>query len=101
MTALTPQHKTFLLGLSVSVIVLVSFFGGAIADRLFVIKPLDALLARKSTVATSTTNTSTLGGLLTPTSSVADVAEAASKSVVTVSIKKQLKLLSQLRFKLN
>lgn len=39
--------KGFLLGLAVSVLVLVSAVGGALADRLFVIKPLDNWLSRE------------------------------------------------------
>ena len=38
--------KGFLLGLAVSVLILVSAVGGALADRLFVIKPLDNWLNR-------------------------------------------------------
>jgi serine protease Do len=88
----TPQLKTFALGLSVSALILVSFFGGALADRVFVIKPLDALVGRRSLGAlpASTTNRdSTLAPLLTPGDTVADVAEQASQSVVTVAIKRQ------------
>ncbi len=39
--------RNFLIGLSVSVLVLFSAFGGALADRLFVIRPLDKILERK------------------------------------------------------
>ncbi len=85
--------RSFLMGLSVSVVVLASFVAGAIADRIFVIKPLDALTHRVSESAISQNN----GGERSPLSSlfssgesvdVADIAEAASPSVVTVSAKR-------------
>lgn len=98
MTSVSPTVKTFLLGVAVSVVILVSFFGGAIADRVFVIKPLDAFLSKRSFLAAPSTanpaTQSTLGGLITSGSTVADVAEAASPSVVTVSIKKQQQVIS-------
>ena len=38
--------RSFLLGTFLSILVLASFFFGAIADRIFVIKPLDAVVRR-------------------------------------------------------
>ncbi len=102
---LTPQVKTFLLGLSVSVLVLVSFFAGGLADRVFVVKPLDYLVQRRTLAAlggVSDTNQaptllgSLLGGATRTDWGVADVAEAASKSVVTVSIKKEQRVFEPL-----
>lgn len=92
---LTPPTKTFLLGLSISFLILVSFFGGAIADRMFVIKPLDYLFNRHSLPAAQLESAnqapSLLGSLLGERSDlgVADVTELASASVVTVSIKRE------------
>jgi serine protease Do len=88
---LTPQIKTFLLGLSISLLVLVSFFGGALADRVFGVRPLDYLTGRRSgsLLPATSESQSTLQGLLNQAGSVADVAESASKSVVTVSVKKE------------
>src|SRR3989344_3983621 len=90
----SAPFKTFLLGLSISVLILVSFFGGAVADRMFVIKPLDYMLGKRNLAnlnQTWSSQSTLLGSLLSPTgrtqSDVADVAEAASPSVVTVSIK--------------
>ncbi|HYD34625.1 MAG TPA: trypsin-like peptidase domain-containing protein [Vitreimonas sp.] len=87
-----PQVKTFLLGLSISVLVLTSFFIGALADRIFVIKPLDYLTGRRSVGSLAAKLESSAGqqlpSLNSQTSTVADVSEAASPSVVTVSIKK-------------
>lgn len=91
MTKITPQTKTFFLGLSLSILILVSFFGGAIADRIFVIKPLDALVGRSRALLLSRGGESrtSLGSLLKQSLSVADVAEVASESVVTVATKRQ------------
>lgn len=92
---LTPQVKTFVLGLSVSILVLASFFAGAIADRLFVIQPLDILTGRSrlplvsSNLSSDEAGGSRLGTLVAEGASVADVAEVASESVVTVSVKRQ------------
>lgn len=93
----TPTKQStirgFYFGLAVSIIVLLSFFTGAIADRVFVIKPLDYLLHRSaiSPSLQSTTNQSKLGQMIQQNGflSVPDVAEVASESVVTVSIKTQ------------
>jgi serine protease Do len=84
--------RSFLIGLAVSVLILTSFFAGAIADRIFVVKPLDGLIARSEPVGSDIRNVvSPLRSLLESgeAMSVADVAEAASQSVVTVSIKQQ------------
>jgi len=100
----TQSPRSFLLGLSLSVFFLVAFFTGAIADRVFVIKPLDYLLSgfeqrggnQAITFQQSEQNSdSPLGQLLRTQSgvSVADVAEVASQSVVTVSIKTQQRVI--------
>lgn len=89
---MTQTGKSFLLGLSISLIVLVSFFGGAIADRIFVIKPLDSLIQRGNFAnRPSTANPETQGTLLAPSAvgNVADVVEKTSGSVVTVAVKRQ------------
>lgn len=89
----TSELKTFLLGLSISLLVLVSFFGGAIADRVFGVRPLDyvpgisRLDARPQT--SENVNAPSLGGILGSVESVPDVAERASRSVVTVAIRRQ------------
>lgn len=104
MPKLNQPTKTFLLGLSVSVLVLFVFFAGALADRMFVIKPLDYLTGQsrvgQSSVGSSgqVEKQSALGSLLSGGStgsvtSVADVAEAASRSVVTVSIRKEQRVI--------
>ncbi len=76
------NFKSLLIGLAVSIIVLVSAIGGALADRLFVIKPLDYLLQKSKNVVPS-------AGLqqkvVNEESVVIDVAEKMSPSVVTVS----------------
>src|SRR3990170_5726249 len=73
----------FLIGLAISVVVLVSALGGALADRIFGIRPLDYLLANRS-------QNVNLGRIeqkvLTEEFVVIDVVEKVSPSVVTVSI---------------
>lgn len=99
--SLTEKQKTFLLGLSVSVILLATFFLGALSDRVFVVKPLDYLLGKKSISFNSplvsnqekVREISPLGRMLGEGGSVADIAAAASRSVVTVSIKKQQRVI--------
>lgn len=96
------QLKSFLLGLLVSVLVIVSFFVGAIADRMFRIKPLDYLFQRTSEIRQQITGgepvqstPSPLGEMMQQGDySVADVAEQASDSVVTVSIKQQQRVIN-------
>lgn len=83
--------RNFLIGLTVSVIVIFSALGGALADRLFVFKPLDSVFGRKTENSllrqgfegqAKTQN----GG--SEENMVIDVAEKVSPSVVTVAIKK-------------
>ena len=91
----TSKIKAFSLGLGVSAVVLLSFFAGGLADRVFVIKPLDFVAKRSGGggvfTAPGTQNDSKLGQLIQQNAglTVADVAEVASESVVTVSIKRQ------------
>lgn len=93
---LTPL-KTFLLGLSISVLVLTSAFVGAIADRLFVIKPLDALAQRTSTFFKTTNDTSSQSVVLNnQETDIVNISEKASQSVVTISIKRKNQPLSRL-----
>ena len=47
--------RQFLLGLAVSIIILVSFFAGGLADRVFVIRPLDWLLPRGGKIGSQAT----------------------------------------------
>lgn len=90
--------KPFLFGLSISLLFLVAFFLGGIADRLFVITPLDYIAKRSATMGSefqvSENNNSLLGQMMQSGEvlSVADVAEVASESVVTVSIKTQQRI---------
>lgn len=95
----TAQTRFFLLGLSLSVIIIVSFFVGALADRIFVIKPLDYFAQRSGQTSFKNTSgelDSPLSGLLNTRSrfSVADIAEDVSAGVVTVSIKKQQRVIN-------
>lgn len=89
MPILTHSRKAFLLGLGVSAVVLFAFFAGGLADRIFVIKPLDVLVKRQPSAQDS--GLSPLGALTQNGTqlSVADIAEKNSVSVVTVAIKKQ------------
>ncbi len=91
--------KTFLLGLSLSGLILISFFAGGLADRVFVLKPLDYLAGERLGRWSFTPST---GSTLTPSSGVAtsynlpDVAEQTSRSVVTVAIKKEQPVMQRL-----
>lgn len=78
--------KSFLIGLSIGFVIVASAAGGAIADRLFDIKPLDYLTKRQEVGFRA-------GGkleqkVLNEESVVIDVAEHVSPSVVTVSIER-------------
>jgi hypothetical protein len=74
--------KGILIGFATLVVVLVSMFGGALADRLFLIKPLDALVDRRvDSVASNGTRQ-----ILREESAVIEVVEETSPSVVTVSV---------------
>lgn len=85
--------KGFLIGLAFSVVIIVSFFGGALADRIFGVRPLDYLLKRSAVQLpsfsnTNSTSTSPLAQALPgQVFSVPEIAEKASPSVITVSIK--------------
>lgn len=87
------ELKSFVLGLSISLLVLFSFFGGAIADRVFGVKPLDYVpgISRINSrpLTSENINSPSLGGILGSSESVPDVAERASRSVVTVAIRRQ------------
>jgi len=78
MAALNP--KKFILGLAVGLVLLGAVGGGALADRLFGLKPLDLILPRGASTFRLDQR------ILTEESVVIDVAERASPSVVTVSI---------------
>jgi S1-C subfamily serine protease len=86
--------RGFYFGLGISIIVLISFFTGAVADRVFVIKPLDVFFSRSNaggTFQASSDNESKLGQMIRENGNlgVPEVAEVASESVVTVSIQTQ------------
>ena len=77
------KFKKFLIGGAIGLVFLVGITGGAIADRLFGLRPLDLLLKRQEQgfrVGTLEQR------ILTEESVVIDVAERVSPSVVTVTI---------------
>jgi serine protease Do len=74
--------KGIVLGLALATVLVVSAIGGAIADRLFVFKPLDYLLKR----SVSPQEISSTQKLINEESVVINVAEKASPSVVTVTV---------------
>lgn len=90
--------KQFLLGLAVSGVVLFSAVGGAIADRVFVIKPLDYLLERGVGGFRLPKNKENLvtQKILKEEGVVIDVVEKASPSVVTISAIREQRSLSPL-----
>lgn len=75
--------KSLLIGFGIGAVVLVSAIGGALADRIFVVKPLDLISPRAETGLR-------VGGVdkrvVNEESVVIDVAEEVSPSVVTVAI---------------
>jgi serine protease Do len=79
--------RNFLIGLSISLVVLFSAFGGALADRLFVIKPLDRVLKRNND---ELSRTLVSVGSDEASVSAVDVVEKVSAGVVTVAIEGQI-----------
>ncbi len=87
--------KQFLLGLSISSVILFSALGGAIADRLFVIKPLDYWLDRGIGGFRLPKNKENLvtEKILREESVVVDVVEKTAPSVVTIAAMAQQQML--------
>lgn len=91
----TVSVPSFLIGLSVSVIVILSALGGALADRIFVIRPLERLFPRQT--ITQGDNQVQKGEVLTPLNTatseniVVEVAERSQPSFVTVSATRQVR----------
>lgn len=95
------QTKYFLIGLSISFLVLFTFFLGGLADRVFVIKPLDYFTSRSTRISLSNSGSNltnysgtTLRQMMQEGEhNVADVAQKASESVVTISIRTQQRVI--------
>lgn len=81
--------KSFIIGISLGILILVSIAFGALADRVFGIKPLDYLAQRSGGRAIGTGTVEQK--VLREESVVIDVAERVSPSVVTVSIEEDRK----------
>ncbi len=81
--------RKYLIGFSLALILVISMLGGAIADRLFVIKPLDKFFPRNEFAAEGVLETR----VVKEETAVVDVAENASPSVVTVSVTQQRRVL--------
>ncbi|OGJ22530.1 MAG: hypothetical protein A2804_02890 [Candidatus Pacebacteria bacterium RIFCSPHIGHO2_01_FULL_46_10] len=81
-----PQLKVFVI-IGGVLLILASALGGAIADRLFVVKPLDILFPRLGSSTLSPFQKTK--EVVTEENIVIDVAEQSSDSVITVSITKQ------------
>lgn len=77
------------LGLLASILFILGFFSGALADRLFVVKPIDYIAQRLQPENQTTVAPGNLPALGDAANTVANVAEQASLSVVTVAIKRQ------------
>lgn len=75
--------RSFLLGLGISLIILVSALGGAIADRIFVVTPLDAIVERSGL---DRLTQQVRREVFIEESVVINVAKKVSPSVVTVAI---------------
>src|SRR3990172_3141305 len=76
--------KGIVIGLALGVVLIASALGGALADRLFVIKPLDSLVARQD--AKGLRGGTIEQKVLNEESIVTEVAQRVSPSVVTVAI---------------
>lgn len=88
------NSSSFLLGLFVSIIILLSAAGGAIADRVFVVKPLDYLFPRSGQISLDNSSLQK-GEVVKPLpvneeNAVVEVANQSKQSVVTVSIKQNV-----------
>jgi len=90
MEKIRQRSRKYVLVILVVLVLTASAMGGAIADRLFVIKPLDYLLPRGGFKIGEQTITQKI---LQEESVVIDVAESAADSVVTVSITTQRRVL--------
>ena len=76
--------KGILMGIAVSAVIILLILGGALADRIFVFKPLDTITERKG--QSFRVGDSIQQRVLTEESVVTNVADQVSPSVVTVSI---------------
>lgn len=96
--------SSFLMGLFVSLIVIASALGGAIADRLFVIKPLDNLFNRTNQIEMQDGGDQLQKGeVVAPikqdsSNIIVEVANQSKQSVVTVSIKKKVQTIDPFSF---
>ncbi|MBI4058115.1 trypsin-like peptidase domain-containing protein, partial [Candidatus Microgenomates bacterium] len=77
------RFRRFLIGAAIGVVIVTSIFGGAVADRLFGLRPLDRFFPQREEGARFGTKVEQK--ILTEESVVIDVAERVSPSVVTVS----------------
>ena len=84
------EIRSFLIGTTISILIVGSALGGALADRIFVIKPLDRLVSRSSIFTDS--NTVQLPG------DTISVVESSRRSVVTVSVTRQTQQLDPFLF---
>lgn len=78
--------KGLLIGISFSVIITISLFVGAVADRVFVFKPLDAFVPRNFQSLFNGQRDGLAHRVLSEESVVIEVAEKVSPSVVTISV---------------
>lgn len=91
-----PVHwPSMLVGTAVSVVILGSAVAGALADRLFVIQPLDRLVPRQNLTTEPATLPTTVGG---SDEYIADVVEQAKPAIVTISIQRQVTRRTPIQF---
>lgn len=88
----------FLVGLAVSLLVLVSALSGALADRLFVFKPLNALVPRAGQLFSPSSDTTNFTPVTDQENLIVSTSAKAKQSVVTVSVKKTVSTPNQLFF---
>jgi serine protease Do len=91
----TVSLSSFLVGVSISIIVILSALGGALADRIFVIRPLEKFFPRQTTMQgdNQVQKGEVLSPLLSTTSEniVVEVAERSKTSFVTVSATRKVR----------
>lgn len=86
---MTKIVRNYFLIFVIGILLIASAFGGAIADRLFVIRPLDYLFPRSGSASNSLGSRTINQTIVQEESTVIDVTENAADSVVTVSIQQE------------
>lgn len=90
--------NSFFVGLAIAGVAAAAFLAGGLADRLFVLRPVDYLMGSVGRSTVQPGEQTELGRMIqqsASTGTVADVVDVAGKSVVTVSVKTQQPVLER------